>query len=47
MTDSRSTAEIKREIRKLMRLNRVHGAHHLRTIRYLQLMRVIAEREAA
>jgi hypothetical protein len=35
------------EVRHLMRLNRVHGAHHLRTIAYSRLISVVAATDAS
>ncbi len=40
-----SDHEIELEIKYLMRLNKRHGTHPLRTIAYLNLMMVLRERE--
>lgn len=42
-----SDAEIRAEIAHLIKLNKRHGSHHLRTAAYVKLQGVLREREAA
>ena len=42
-----TTAELHLEVKYLMRLNKREGSHHLRTLAYLRLMDIIADRNRA